>query len=139
MTTLKSNLKLGKSIGSGHFGEVFLADDEVHGVVAVKVLERRPGETLIMWDTRKAGLLQEAQNLSKATHRNVVQVHHLVESETSDAILYVMEYCSGGSLQNMFENGPLSLSNVRKIATEVSFGLQALHSRGMLLACPPEN
>ena len=55
MTTLKSNLKLGKSIGSGHFGEVFLADDEVHGVVAVKVLERRPGETLIMWDTRKAG------------------------------------------------------------------------------------
>jgi serine/threonine-protein kinase len=43
-----------------------------------------------------------------------------------------MEFCSQGSLQMAFDQGPMTLHEVRNLATEVSFGLQTLHTRGML-------
>lgn len=132
MTGLTSNLKLGKQIGNGHFGDVFLANDDVHGEVAVKVLMQQPGETSADWQTRKQGLLREGQRLSRAAHTNVVRVHHLLEDEKKDAVLLVMDYCKGGSLQKAFDAGPMQLADVLKIATEVALGLQALHARGML-------
>ena len=132
MSDLKSNLKLGRKIGKGHFSVVHLATDDVHGDVAVKVLRQQPGESATEWLARKDGLLQEGQHLSQATHPNVVRVHHLLESSTDDAILLVMSYCAGGSLQTIFEAGPMVLSEVRRISTDVCMGLGALHSRGML-------
>lgn len=132
MTALKSNLQLGASIGSGFFGEVFLAQDDVHGQVAVKVLMQTPGESSADWQERKKGLLEEAQRLSQAEHTNVVRVYHLLESDTSDAIHLVMEYYPEGSLQKDFEAGPMRLDKALKAAMEVAFGLQALHARGML-------
>jgi serine/threonine protein kinase len=45
MNGLKSNLTIGPSIGQGSFGEVFLAKDEVHGDVAVKVFRQDPLES----------------------------------------------------------------------------------------------
>lgn len=132
MATLQSDLKLGTQIGSGYFGKVFLADDPVHGTVAVKVLTASPGESPSEWQVRKAGLLSEAQLLKKAAHKHVVQVYNLLESTTSDAVHLVMEYCSGGSLQVEFESGPLPLYKVRDIATDISHGLSALHTRSMI-------
>jgi serine/threonine protein kinase len=132
MTGLKSNLQLGAKIGNGHFGDVHLATDDVHGDVAVKVLRQQPGESAADWLARKAGLLQEGQHLSQATHLNVVRVHHLLESDTDDSILLVMAFCAGGSLQPIFDAGPMLLSEVRRISTDICLGLSALHARGML-------
>ncbi len=132
MSSLKSNLTIGKKIGEGYFSEVFLGDDPVHGVVAVKRLEKDPAMSGADWQDRKNGLVQEAQHLKQSTHRNVVQVHHLLEDESRDAVLLVMDFCSGGSLQTAFDAGPMALTELRKIATEVTHGLQALHARGML-------
>ncbi|WP_026607561.1 serine/threonine-protein kinase [Methylocapsa acidiphila] len=131
MTVLTSNLKMGTHIGSGHFGDVFLANDPVHGEVAVKVIARDATESPEEWQKRKDNLLKEAQHLKKATHRNVVQVYHLGEHK-DDAMLCVMEYCSGGSLQKPYDNGPISIDKVLRVATEITSGLQALHSREML-------
>lgn len=122
---------LGK-LGAGAFGEVYEGRDGVHGRVAVKVMSRSPTETAADWDVRKAGLLAEAQRLSAAEHRNVVRVHGLSESTGGDSIHLCMAYCPGGSLQSAYEQGPLSLDSVRKIATEITLGLAALHARGML-------
>lgn len=132
MNGLKSNLKMGSLIGQGHFGDVYLADDDVHGKVAVKVLRQGIGELDAEWKRRKEGLLKEGRRLNQATHHNVVQIHQLLESETNDEVLLVMEYCSGGSLQDHFEKGPMLLADVRKLSTEVALGLQALHARDML-------
>ncbi len=132
MSSLKSGLKIGKQIGEGHFGKVHLGDDPVHGVVAVKRLVKDPAQPEPEWNARKKGLLQEAQHLKQATHRNVVQVHNLLEDDSRDAILLVMDYCSGGSLQAAFNAGPVALAELRRIATEVTQGLRALHARGML-------
>ncbi|MDE3105449.1 MAG: serine/threonine protein kinase [Acidobacteriota bacterium] len=122
---------LGK-LGSGAFGVVFEGIDGVHGPVAVKVMSRSPTEMPADWDNRKAGLLAEAQSLSVAAHRNVVRVYSLTEAVGGDSIHLCMAYCPGGSLQGAYEQGPLSLDAVRKIATEVTLGLDALHMRGML-------
>jgi serine/threonine protein kinase len=125
-------LQVGAKLGNGHFGEVFLGNDGVHGEVAVKVLARKPAQNEAEWLVFKAGFLAEAQHLSKARHRNVVQVYHIEELPDGDSIRFCMAYCSRGSLQQIFDAGPMPLLNVRKVATEVSLGLDALHAREML-------
>jgi serine/threonine protein kinase len=127
-----SKLKLGKQLGKGHFGDVFLGDDPVHGEVAVKVMSRKAGEADADWIKRKDGLLAEAQNLKKATHPNVVQVYHCAQRDDGESIQLSMDFCEGGSLQAAFDESPMRLSAVRKAGTEVSLGLQSLHHRGML-------
>lgn len=132
MATVVPPLTLGRRLGAGAFGEVFEGQDSVHGRVAVKVMARAPGESAAEWQQRQAGLLAEAQRLSAAEHRNVVRVHSISEDAAGNSVHLCMAYCSGGSLQQAYEQGPLSLEKVRKIATDVTLGLDALHSRGML-------
>jgi eukaryotic-like serine/threonine-protein kinase len=132
MAGVVPELQLGKKLGNGHFGVVYLGQDSVHGRVAVKVLARQPGHSDTEWQAYKAGFLAEAQNLSKATHRNVVQVYHIEESPDGNSIRFCMAFCPGGSLQRAFEAGPMILPVVRKAATEVLMGLNALHARRML-------
>ncbi|MDN7560318.1 serine/threonine-protein kinase [Burkholderia orbicola] len=125
-------LQIGKKLGNGHFGEVFLGQDSVHGQVAVKVLARKLGQSDSEWDMHKEGFLAEAQNLSKARHDNVVQVYSIEELPDGNSIRFCMAYCQNGSLQSAFEAGPMTMPDVRKVATEVCLGLEALHARGML-------
>lgn len=127
-----SKLKILDKIGNGHFGVVFRGEDPVHGEVAVKVLERAPFDDDNAWDAFKKNFLAEAQFLSKAQHKNVVQVHHIVEAMDGQSIQFCMAYCPGGSLQTTFETGPMTLSSVRKVGTDVAMGLAVLHAREML-------
>lgn len=131
-TSVVPPLQLLGKLGAGAFGEVFEGRDGVHGRVAVKVMSRSPTETSADWDKRKAGLLAEAQTLSAAEHRNVVRVHSISETANGEEIHLCMAFCPGGSLQSAYEQGPLPLETVRKIATDVTLGLDALHARGML-------
>ncbi len=132
MADLVSALQIGKKLGNGHFGEVHLGEDPVHGPVAVKIYRALPDEDPAKWEARKAALLQEGVNLRKAKHRHVVQVHHIVSSQTDDAVHLVMELCEQGSLQDRYEAGPLPTRDVHAIATDICHGLGALHDREML-------
>lgn len=132
MSSAIPELKIGEKLGNGHFGEVFLGEDSVHGAVAVKILARKPEDTDEKWQAFKAGFLAEAQKLSKARHRNVVPVYHIHEPADGNSIRFCMALCPGGSLQKVFEAGPMPLLELRKVATEVSLGLDALHARQML-------
>ncbi len=132
MGKLLSKLKIGPFVGAGHFGHVHEGDDPVHGKVAVKQIARKAGDDDAQWDARKAGAQEEAQNLKKAQHRNVVTVHHYVEDETDELILYVMEFCEGGSLAKPYEAGPISIDEMRLVATDCLSGLGHLHANGML-------
>jgi len=140
MIVLTSSLTVGQKIGNGHFGEVFEGDDPVHGDVAVKVLTRtaaarilgKPNVSDAEWAEFKSDFLAEAKNLAKATHKNVVQVHHILESDDGKAILFCMELCPGGSLQQRFDKGPCNLKEVRDMGVDILLGLDALHRRKML-------
>jgi eukaryotic-like serine/threonine-protein kinase len=132
MTQFHSTLQIGIALGAGHFGQVFAGTDQLHGDVAIKILEQYRGESASDWQTRKADLLSEGKRLEAASHPNVVRVYSVVESTTSNAILLVMERCTGGCLDHRFKIGPMLLSETRNIATDIALGLQALHQRGML-------
>jgi serine/threonine protein kinase len=132
MADYVSDLKLGAKLGNGAFGEVFRGEDPAHGEVAVKVLKREWFHDDATWPDYKAGYLAEAKNLAKANHRNVVQVHHVVEAPDGDSVVICMAFCPGGSLQTPFERGPMTLPAVRKVGTEVLMGLGAMHARGMV-------
>lgn len=125
-------LQVGNKLGNGHFGEVFLGQDSVHGEVAVKVLSRQPTQNDNEWNAHKISFLAEAQNLSKARHPNVVQVYGIEELPSGNSIRFCMAYCPGGSLQSAYEAGPMTTQIVRKFATDVCLGLEALHGRSML-------
>ncbi|MEN5137006.1 MULTISPECIES: serine/threonine-protein kinase [unclassified Pseudomonas] len=130
MNSVVPELQLLRKLGNGHFGEVFLGLDGVHGEVAVKVVARKPDDDNAQWLAVRQGFLAEAQHLSNATHRNVVQVYGI--QELADSIRFTMEYCPRGSLQAPYEQGPLTLAQVRKVALDVLIGLGALHGRNML-------
>jgi serine/threonine-protein kinase len=132
MADYVSALKIGTKLGNGHFGEVFEGEDPAHGQVAVKILRRDLHHDEPTWAAYKASYLAEAQNLAKASHRNVVQVHHVVEAPDGESVLICMAFCPGGSFQTVFEKGPMTLSAVRKVGTEVLMGLGAIHARGMI-------
>lgn len=127
-----SGLKIGAKLGNGAFGEVFQGEDPAHGEVAVKVLRREAYHDDSTWPDYKANYSAEAKNLAKAAHRNVVQIHHVVEASDGDSVVICMEFCPGGSLQTLYENGPMTLHAVRKAATEVLMGLGVMHARGMV-------
>jgi len=132
MADYVSDLKLGAKLGNGAFGEVFRGEDPAHGEVAVKVLRREAYHDDATWPDYKASYGEEAKNLAKATHRNVVQIHHVVEAPDGDSVVICMAFCPGGSLQDAYEKGPLPLHAVRKVATDVLMGLGAMHARGMV-------
>ena len=130
MSSVVPELEIIRKLGNGHFGEVFLGKCGVHGDVAVKVLSRKPEHDDAAWMTTKQGFLAEAKHLSTASHRNVVQVYGIEEFD--DSIRFTMAYCPGGSLQALYEQGPMTLARVHKVATDVLIGLGALHGRDML-------
>lgn len=132
MANLLSGLQVGRKLGQGAFGEVYLGEDEAHGQVAVKKLVRKAEWTDGKWNAWRAAFLAEAQNLSRAAHDHVVKVHHIVAAEDGESVLICMAFCPGGSLQTAFEAGPLSTASVRRIGTDVLMGLSALHARGMI-------
>ncbi len=43
-----------------------------------------------------------------------------------------MEYCPGGSCEQLYKSGPLSISQAQNILSDAALGLKAIHARGMI-------
>lgn len=87
-----------RRLGSGGFGEVFLAEDEAipERKVAIKVLlQRAPGD--------HSSLIWEMQTLARFNHAGVVGFYH--HFTTDDHLCLVMEYCGGGSMDDLLATG----------------------------------
>lgn len=116
----------------GHFGDVHMGFDPIHGKVAVKVLKKIVGESDADWVARGAELLEEGQNLKKASHSNIVQVLNVLSHEKTGAIHLVVEFCEGGSLEGLYKIGSIKLQRIRSIAGQVCSGLSAIHGSGLI-------
>jgi len=118
-------------IGYGEFGKVFqVRDRATQQTFAVKRLSKEFYARKQMTD--KA--LREIATLNLAQeHPFVVRLIHALENTTEWAM--IMEYCSGGDLQQalLTEGCPgLPLQRILKIAAEVTLALEHLHSRGIV-------
>ena len=118
--------RVGKAIGQGGMGTVWLARDEVlQREVAVKQVGLLPGESV----TDSARALREARSSAALSHRNVVTVFDVVEEE--GAIWLVMEHVPSRSLAELIrESGPLDPAEVADIGAQVADGLAAAHAAG---------
>jgi serine/threonine protein kinase len=124
-----SRYVLGRSLGNGGMGEVYLAHDEVlDRDVALKVLRSR-----YAGDEEFAGrFLREARSAAGLSHPNIVQVYD--RGETEDGISYIaMEYVPGGTLKDRIDGrAPIGTREAARMAARISLALEAAHERGVI-------
>ena len=117
-------------LGSGAFGEVWLAQDlNLPRLVALKTLKVRSerGEDAQSLDA----LRQDAYLMTQVEHPNVVRVHAWLT--VHDQHYLVMQYVSGGSLEDLLKSeGPLGWQRAARYVADVGEGLLEVHAQGIV-------
>jgi serine/threonine protein kinase len=117
-------------LGSGAFGEVWLAQDlNLPRVVAVKTLKVRAGRS----DQARAldALRLDASLMTQVEHPNVVRVY--AWQTVHDRHYLVMQFISGGSLSGLLETeGQLDWQRAARYIADVGEGLLEVHARGIV-------
>jgi serine/threonine protein kinase len=129
---LKDRYRLGKVIGRGGMGVVWLATDEVlDRSVAVKEVTFPPGLPDEEQHKLRRRTLREARTTARLNHPNVVGVYDIVEDE--DRPWIVMEFVPSRSLAEVVRaDGPLSPQRAAEIGLQLLGGLRAAHLAGVL-------
>ncbi|GAA3832590.1 serine/threonine-protein kinase [Streptomyces chiangmaiensis] len=120
--------RLERRLGSGAFGVVWLAHDDVlEAPVAVKVLAENWAHRL---DIRER-FLSEARLLRRAGSSRVVQVYDI--GELPDGRPYfVMEYADGGTLADRIDGSPLPVAEALRLTALAARSAEALHDAGIV-------
>ncbi|MFE2426189.1 serine/threonine-protein kinase [Streptomyces sp. NPDC059373] len=120
--------RLERRLGSGAFGVVWLAHDDVlEAPVAVKVLAENWAHRL---DIRER-FLSEARLLRRADSNRVVQVFDIGELP-DDRPYFVMEYADGGTLADRIADGPLPVAEALRLTALAARAAAALHDAGIV-------
>src|SRR3954471_23912111 len=118
---------LGERLGAGGMGEVYQAYDErLDRWVAVKLIRPEATEN----ETARERFRREARAVARLSHPSIVQIHDIVETAESDAI--VMELVEGESLARRITRGPLPVGEAVRIGREIAEGLAAAHAKGLI-------
>lgn len=119
--------KILAKIGRGGMGEVYKAEDTKLGrTVALKLLPAGSEED----KKAKRRLLQEARAASSLNHPNIVTIYSIEQMESADFI--VMEYVEGDTLKSIMERGPLEVSQLLDLGSQIADGLAAAHGAGFI-------
>ena len=121
--------RVGRLLGAGATGRVFLADDTLLGQpVALKLLSVGAGAS---GPERQAYLryAREAEAAGRLRHPNIVALH----DADPTLGLFVLELMPGGTLaERVAAEGPLSLAHARRLALDLLAALGAAHERGIV-------
>src|SRR5215203_4891395 len=128
-TVLDDRYDVGRPLGSGGMGEVFLARDRVLGRdVALKVLRKQFAGDEEFAERFK----REAMSAASLSHPNIVQVYDRGETEEGSSYI-AMEYVPGGTLKERISGeGPLVAADAAALGAQVAEALEAAHERGMV-------
>lgn len=138
-------------LGQGSFGITYVANVRLKGrlgaiesaaMVAIKEFFLRDvssrnglrvfsvSDSTLCSDYRR-DFLREAQNLSRLDNAHIVKVLETIEE--NDTVYYVMEYLSGGNLdQHILSHGKLSCREALDIAIQIGEALKCMHAQHML-------
>src|ERR671913_182902 len=128
-TVMDNRYDVGRTLGSGGMGEVFLARDRVLGRdVALKVLRTQYAGDREFAERFK----REARSAASLSHPNIVQVYD--RGDTEEGASYIaMEYVPGGTLkEKIVGEGPLGAREAAALGAQVAEALGAAHERGMV-------
>lgn len=114
-----------ETVGSGTYGDVYKAKDVQSGrVAAVKIIKLEPGDNFSI-------IQQEILMMKSCHHPNIVAFYGSYLRR--DKLWICMEYCGGGSLQDIYHvTGPLSEPQISLVCRETLKGLSYLHSLNMM-------
>ncbi|HEY1487185.1 MAG TPA: serine/threonine-protein kinase [Micromonosporaceae bacterium] len=124
--------RLGRRIGTGGMGRVWLAMDEVlRREVAVKEVLLPEGLTDDDAAELRLRTLREARTAGKVSHPNVIKVYDVIYAENRPWI--VMEYVESRSLAQVIkEDGPMPPEEAARIGLSILAALVAAHEAGVL-------
>ena len=120
--------RLGRLIGSGGMGEVYLARDvTLRRDVAVKfVTSATPASDIL---TRR--LLQEARAVAAIDHPGICPVHD-VGVDSAGRPYMVMQYVPGETLAARLARGPLPVPDALHTCAQIADALATAHRRGII-------
>jgi serine/threonine-protein kinase len=108
-------------------GEVYRAyDQRLDRWVAVKLIRPEHSES----PTVRERFRREARAAARLSHPAIVQIHDIVESDDSDAI--IMELVDGEPLSRRIARGPLDLREAVRLGRQIAEGLAAAHAKGLI-------
>src|SRR3982750_3793881 len=122
---LQQRYRIGKQIGQGGMGAVYVATDERFGSrVAIK-------ETLFMDDNFRKAIEREARLLNSLKHSALPRVTDHFEEDNSQFL--VMEYIAGEDVATILERErrPFPVETVLKWADELLDALDYLHNQAI--------
>uniref|UniRef100_A0A3Q3MX95 Mitogen-activated protein kinase kinase kinase kinase n=1 Tax=Labrus bergylta TaxID=56723 RepID=A0A3Q3MX95_9LABR len=112
-------------IGCGTYGDVFKARNiRTSELAAIKIVKLDPGDDITT-------IQQEITMMKECKHKNIVAYFGSYHRNTK--LWICMEYCGGGSLQDMYHvTGPLKEKQIAYVCRETLQGLYHLHETGKM-------
>ena len=119
--------RVGRLIGAGGMGEVYLAEDEVlQRKVALKLLPARFTQD----QERVSRFQREARAVSALNHPNILTIYEIGHTESVHYI--ATEYIEGETLRERLAARRLSVAEVIEISMGVANALAAAHDAGII-------
>ena len=124
---IKERYEITQLLGEGGMSYVYKAiDKQLQRTVAIKTLKPNYVEQEKFVERFK----REAQTAANLNHPNIVQIF---DWGIGDEPFFVMEYIEGNTLTSIIANKrTISINDILFIGAQVSSGLQAAHSKGLV-------